>query len=90
MTNDSIKPDDILADAENFVELNGLTVRKGSIAAFLKNIDLFEDSNSNSNETQKAAALEMIKELAPAIIAAGLHKHATFKNKIIEGILCDL
>jgi len=88
MTTNAIKPDDILADAENFVELNGLTVRKESIAAFLKNIELFEDSNSN--ETQKAAALEMIKELAPAIIAAGLHRHATFKNKIIEEILCDL
>ena len=70
------------------VELNGLTVRKGSIAAFLKNIELFEDSNSN--EASKAAALSMIKELAPAIIAAGLHRHATFKNKIIEDILCDL
>jgi len=88
MTTNAIKPDDILADSENFVELNGLTIRKGSIAAFLKNIDLFEDSNSN--EVQKAAALEMIKELAPAIIAAGLHRHARFKNKIIEDILCDL
>jgi hypothetical protein len=86
MTNDSIKPGDVLADSENFAELNGLIVRKGSIAAFLKNIDLFE----NSNKAQKAAALEMIKELAPAIIAAGLHKHTTFKNKIIEDILCDL
>lgn len=87
MTDKGIKPDDILADAENFVELNGLTVRKGSIAAFLKNIELFEAPNSADN--QRAAALEMIKELAPAIIAAGLHKHATFKNKIIEGILSN-
>ncbi len=75
-------------NAIKFVELNELIVRKGSIAAFLKNIDLFQDSNSN--EAQKAGALEMIKELAPAIVAAGLHRHATFKNKIIEDILCDL
>jgi hypothetical protein len=46
----AIKPDNILSDAENFVELNGLTVRKGSIAAFLKNFDLFEDSNSSEAE----------------------------------------
>ncbi len=63
-------------------------MHKGSIAAFLKNIDVFE--NLNSNETQKASALEMVKELATTIIAAGLHKQATFKNKIIEDILCDL
>lgn len=84
----AIKPDDILADTEDFVELNGLTVRKGSIAAFLKNIELFEDSNST--EAQKAEALNMIKELAPAIIASGLHRQATFKNKIVENILSDL
>lgn len=84
MTTHAIKPDDILCDSENCVELHGLTVRKGSIAA----IDLFEDSHSN--EAQKTAVLGMIKELARAIIAAGLHKHATFKNKIIEDILCNL
>ncbi|MFN7709905.1 MAG: hypothetical protein ACK5O7_02955 [Holosporales bacterium] len=85
MNANAVKPDDILADTENFTELNGLKVRKGSIAAFLKNIDLFEDPNSN--EAQKTAALQMIKELAPAIIAAGLHRHAIFKNKVIEDIL---
>jgi len=88
MSTNAIKPDDILSDGENFAELNGVIVRKGSIAAFLKNIDLFE--NVNSNAAQKAEALEMIKELAPAIVVAGLHKHATFKNKIIEDILCSL
>jgi len=88
MTNKAIKPDDILADKENFVELAGINIRKGSIAAFLKNIDLFEDVNST--DIQKNEALEMIKELAPAIIASGLHKHAVFKNKIIENILCGL
>lgn len=85
MNSNTIKPDDILPDAENFLEPNGLTLGKGSIAAFLKNIDVFKDSNSN--ETHKAALFKMIKELAPAIIAAGLHNHATFKNKIIEDIL---
>jgi hypothetical protein len=56
MTNKGIRPNDILADAENFIELNGVTVRKGSIGAFLKNIDLFEDLNST--ESQKEAVLD--------------------------------
>jgi hypothetical protein len=85
MTNKGIKPDDILADNQDFAQLNGVTVRKGSIAAFLKNVDLFEDSNST--ESQKAGALDTIKELAPIIIASGLHRHATFKNKVIQDIL---
>jgi hypothetical protein len=29
MMTQAIKPDDILSDSENFVELNGMTVRKG-------------------------------------------------------------
>lgn len=88
MSTSGISPEDILSGAEDFVEINGRLFRKGSIAAFLKNIDLFEDLNSN--EFQKTKALEMIKKLAPAIIATGLHKHAVFKNKIIEDILCSL
>ncbi len=88
MTTKGIKPDDILPDTENSVELNGVIVRKGSIAAFLKNIDLFEDSNSS--ETEKAAALDMVKQLAPAVVASSLHKHAIFKNKVIQEILSSV
>ncbi|MBA4118490.1 MAG: hypothetical protein C0514_06325 [Candidatus Puniceispirillum sp.] len=83
-----VKPDDVLADNEDFVDLNGLKVRKGSIAAFLKNIDLFEDAHGS--QAQKDAALGAMKDLAPAIVAAGLHKHATFKNKVIEEILAGV
>ncbi len=88
MTTQAIKPDDILADNESFVELHGVTVRKGSIAAFLKNVDLFEDETST--DSQKEAALAMIKDLAPAIIVSGLHRHAVFKNKTIQAILDSL
>jgi hypothetical protein len=82
-----VKPEDVLADAEDFVTLNGVTVRKGSIAAFLKNIDLLEDSDSS--ELQKAAALDALRALAPAMIASGLTKHATFRNKSVHDILDD-
>jgi hypothetical protein len=85
MSAKGIRPDDVLADTENFTNLNGITIRKGSIAAFLKNIDLLEDLHSSSLE--KAAALDMIKQLAPAIIASRLHKHAIFKNKVVQEII---
>lgn len=85
MTNNaSTKPEDILPDDENFADFNGVTIRKGSVAAFLKNIDTLETCVSVQD---KAAAIEKIKQLAPAIIATGLHRHAQFKNKLIEDIL---
>lgn len=83
-----IQPEDVLADAESFINLDGVTVRKGSIAAFLKNIELFEATCSTA--AQKEAALAMIKQLAPAVIATRLHRHACFKNQHIENILAEV
>lgn len=85
MNKKGIRPDDVLPDTESFVNLNGITVRKGSIAAFLKNIDLLEDLHSS--EQEKAAALDMIKQLVPVIRASGLHKHVIFKNQIVQEAL---
>ena len=61
LINKAIKPDDILADNESVVELNGLIARKGSIAAFIKNIEALEDPRATADE--KSIVLEMIKEL---------------------------
>jgi hypothetical protein len=85
MSTNAIRPEDILSDTQNIADFNGLSVRKGSIAAFLKNIDLLE--NANASQQEKIAALDMINELAQAVIAAGLHKHANFKNKAVQEIL---
>jgi hypothetical protein len=52
MNHDSIKPNAILDDAENFLDLNGLAVRKGSTADFLKNIHFFDNSNSKKPKSQ--------------------------------------
>ena len=85
MSTNAIKPEDVLADQENFADFEGITVRKGSVAAFLKNIDML-DEERNSAE-QRAAALEQIQQLAPAMVVLGLYKHAVFKNKQVQEIL---
>lgn len=85
MNKRGIKPEDILADNDNFINLNGITARKGSVAAFLKNIDLLEDENISKEE--KEGALQMLKELAPTVIATGLCKHASFHNPAVSVIL---
>lgn len=82
--NQSIRPEDILSDSEQVANFNGVMVRKGSIAAFLKNIDLFESPQSSPEEKQ--AALATMKELAPALVAAGFTKHARFKNPTIQAL----
>ncbi|KTD58144.1 hypothetical protein [Legionella shakespearei] len=87
MTTHSVRPEDILPDGDDTTTIQGKLVRKGSVAAFLANINIFE--SLDSSEPQKQAALEMIKTLAPTVIAVGLHQHVVFKNTQIEQILIE-
>src|SRR5437879_5135313 len=83
----SVRPEDVLPDDVNSTVINGIPVRKGTIAAFLANSDILENPSASSQ--QKQAAIKMMKELAPAVIALGLHKHVVFKNTQIEQVLVD-
>ena len=83
----STRPEDILAEDQNSVQLGGAFVRKGTIAAFLKNIDSLEEADLSYE--QRETVLQTMRELAPALIAAGLHKHAIFKNTEVQAILDD-
>lgn len=87
MSNKSIQPEDIIADGIDTIEANGQIVRKGTIAAFLANVEIFE--NRKANEQQKQEAITALKKLASGVVAIGLHKHVTFKNPKIEQILTD-
>lgn len=87
INNKSVKPEDILPDGIDNAVINGKNVRKGTIAAFLANTDILE--NLNSSEQEKQEAINTMKELAPAVIAIGLHKHVIFKNSQAEQILLE-
>ena len=80
----SIKPEDILPDDKNTLEINGLIVRKATMAALLANADLLLKKESTIEE--KVEAKETIKELAPGLIAAGLLRHLSWKNPDIQEI----
>ena len=81
------KPEDILPDGDDHALLSGQKVRKGTIAAYLANIEVIE--NPTSTESEKTKAIDTMKDLASAIIAIGLHKHVIFKNSEAEKILLD-
>jgi hypothetical protein len=81
----SIKPEDILPDSINEVEINGIKARKGTVAAALANAKIL--ASNDSTEIEKNDANEAIKELAPAMVALGLHHHLTWKNLEIQNII---
>lgn len=79
------RPENLIADSIDFIEQNGMKIRKGTVAAFLANITLLESSGTSNEE--KMQALAVMEELAPGIIAIGLHKHVTFNNAAAAKIL---
>lgn len=83
--NKGILPKDILADNIDSKEINGLNVRKGTIAAVLANIDILESSSSSTQ--LKQTALKTIKDLVPSLIALGLHKHVTWNNLHVQSLI---
>lgn len=87
MSYQSIRPEDILPDNVDNTTINGKIVRKGTIAAFLANINILENTHSTVEEKQQA--IDMMKELAPSVVAIGLTKHVIFKNADAQKILED-
>lgn len=87
MSNHSIKPEDILPEGIDNLIINDKPVRKGTIAAFLKNAAILD--NADITAKQKQEAITTMKELAPAIIALGLHHQVVFKNSEVEQLLVE-
>ena len=76
-------PEDVLPDQEDFKTIRGVRVRKGTIAAAMRNMDVLDDGA----DEEKEAALAMIQELAPGLVVLGVHRHFICRNPAVEAIL---
>ncbi|URX63109.1 hypothetical protein KR767_03295 [Luteibacter anthropi] len=65
-----MKPHDILPDDTNSVVLDGVTVRKGTVGAFIVNARVLADEGSDT--AARAAALEDALALVPAMERLGV------------------
>ncbi|MDO8052303.1 hypothetical protein O3301_27900 [Janthinobacterium sp. SUN211] len=65
-----MRAEDVLPDQQNQGQFNGVTVRKGTVGAFLANTRLWLDDTSSSAE--KAIAERDILDALPALHALGL------------------
>jgi hypothetical protein len=82
MVQKSIRPEDILSEEENYKVISGIRVRKGSIGAALKNASILASTLASS--TEKEEARRVLAELAPALVALGMHEHVIWKNPEIQ------
>lgn len=69
---------DVLADDASHVEMNGVTVRKGTVAAFIANAAAFEDGKLTGAARQ--TVLADIRDALPALRAAGLFDVLEIRN----------
>ncbi len=84
MSHKGVRPEDILSDDVNALEIDGIQARKGSVAAVLANANILESETASDEE--KESAMSIIEELAPTLVAIGLYRHVTWKNKKIQAV----
>jgi len=60
-------------------------VRKGTIFAALKNIDLLQSGDPDT----RTAALNALRELAPALVVLDLHRHFQCRDPEVEQLIAD-
>ena len=65
-----MKAQDVLPDGEDFTVVNGRTLRKGSVAAFLANVRILEDAGASAAD--RHAAEQDLALLVPTLDALGL------------------
>ena len=65
-----MKAQDIIPDGQDFTVIDGHTVRKGSVGAFLANARVLEDPNATADE--RRSARDDLAALIPTLDALGL------------------
>ena len=65
-----MKAQDIIPDGQDFTVIDGHTVRKGSVGAFLANARVLEDANATADE--RRVARDDLAALIPTLGALGL------------------
>lgn len=80
-----MQPHDILPDHQNDVQVNGLTVRKGSVGAFLASVRDWQDPAGDS--ATRAAAETDLRSLLPGLHALGLFRVLAARDPALQQLI---
>lgn len=83
----AVRPEDVLPEGIDSTAMGGLTVRKGSVAAFVANALRLDDLTEGTPEY--AALVAQMRELAPALRAIGLNDVFRPRSPAVERILTE-
>jgi len=80
-----VQPQDILPDHQNDVVANGLTVRKGSVGAFLASVRDWQDPAGSP--ASRAAAEADLRALLPGLHALGLFRILRARDPVLQHLI---
>lgn len=80
-----MRAEDVLADQQNQGQFNGVTVRKGTVGAFLANARQWLDDASSIDE--KAIAERDIVDALPALHALGLFDIVQVRDAALRALV---
>ncbi|MEM7226542.1 MAG: hypothetical protein AAF495_26460 [Pseudomonadota bacterium] len=83
MPAEGTRPEDVLPGDRDTLTVRGVKVRKGSIAAAMRNMETLESGTAE----EKQAAMATIRDLAPGLAALGMHRHFICRNPEVEAVL---
>jgi hypothetical protein len=84
-----VLPEHLMPDDQNFAELNGITVRKGTMGAFLANLRIL--SGMSPDAPGRQAIIDQLRQGIPTMRENGLFELFTFRSpELAEAIGVEL
>ena len=80
-----MRAEDVLPDQQNQGQFNGVTVRKGTVGAFLANARLWLDETSS--DAERSSAERDILDALPALHALGLFDIVQVRNLALRELV---
>ena len=82
-----MRADQILPDDIDHGQFNGVTIRKGTVAAFLANARTWADARASADERAQAQA-QIVEDL-PALRALGLFDQLEIRDERLRAFIAE-
>lgn len=79
-----MKPSDVLKDGEDYVDEGNVRIRKGSIAAFIANVNIILDAHRSFDEIKEAES--DLLSLYPMLVKVGVFDVFQIKSEKIRAL----
>ena len=82
-----MRADQILPDDVDHGQFQGVTIRKGTVAAFLANARTWADARAGADERAQAQAQAQIAEDLPALRALGMFETLEIRDEGLRALV---